>query len=205
MDFRGSGLRAPDARNPLGVPVRRQLTMMVDSLLGCRVDMGRCGLRVLLGVEGSSSFPGRSESRWGGQWKDEGYHMGYNCRWSRPSPLHLVRAQYTNFEGGGRETHVVSRVPSQPFSGLVVWRPREQLDQRHQQRPPSLLPIVRGSCFDFGFDCRVDGRPRRKTSLGAFCHAIGFSSRDRYKWDHRRTLLKQVHLLCFHAYYGCAQ
>jgi hypothetical protein len=41
-------------------------------------------------------------------------------------------------------------------------------------------------------------------SLAVVYRAIGFSSRDPCRLDHHRTLLKQVHLLCFHAYCGFA-
>jgi hypothetical protein len=101
------------------------------------------------------------------------------------------------------ETHVVSHAPSQPSCGLAVWRPRALLIRQHQQLQPSLLPIVRDSCFCFDSGYRVDAHLKR-TNLAAACRATGFVSLGPCKWGHHRTLLKQVHLLCFHACYGFA-
>lgn len=107
-----------------------------------------------------------------------------------------MRTQYTSFDVGGWETHVVYRVPSQPSCDLAVWLPRGQPDLQHLQPPPFPLPIVRDSCFDSGSGSTMN--------LVAAGRAIGCGSRGRCKWDHHRTLLKQVHLLCFHAYCGFA-
>jgi hypothetical protein len=84
---------------------------------------------------------------------------------------------------------------------------REQPDQQHQQPPLSLLPIVLGSCSGYDFD-----RLKRTSSAAVYdgidCEiGIGsdFSQGGRCISVYRRILLRQVHSLCFHAYYGCAQ
>lgn len=159
----------------------------------CTLDMAHYGLRVvrlrvLLGVVGNSLTEESTESRWGVLSKDVGCRKDCSCRSSRPSLL-----------------RVVSRAPSPPFCDPGAWLPRGLLDQRHQQRLLSLRRIVRDSCFDFGFGFRVDDRRRRTTKLAAVCRVLFGSRHVRCKSDHHRTLLKQVHLLCFHAYYGCAQ
>jgi hypothetical protein len=72
---------------------------------------------------------------------------------------------------------------------------------------------VRGSYFGSDCDsgCRVD-RAKKRTSfvavygaivLGALVLGFDFSPGDRCISDHHRTLLIQVHLLYFHACYGC--
>lgn len=188
--------------------VRKRLMAVEDSLLGCRVGMVHCDVRArllgLLEVVGNKSTGESIENHWDVLSKDGGCHMDCSCRWSRLSLRRLVRTQYASCGNPGRETHVVSRAPFPPFCDLGVWLPRELLDRRHQQRLLSPQRIVRDSCFDCDFGCRVDGRPRKRTSLAAVYRAFG-SRRARCKSDHHRTLLKQVHLLCFHAYYGCAQ
>jgi hypothetical protein len=82
---------------------------------------------------------------------------------------------------------------------------RGQPNQQHQQPPLSLLPNVLGSYSGFDFD-----RPKKTSFVAVFdatdC-GIGsdFSQDDRCISVYRRILLRQVHSLCFHAYYGCAQ
>jgi hypothetical protein len=174
-----------------------------DSRLDCKVDMVHCGLLGLLVVEESSWSQGRSESRRDVLSKYVDYRTGCSSRWSRQNHLHLIRAQYTSSGNFGMETHVVSRAPSLLSFDLDVWLLREQLGQQHPQPLLSLLPIERDSCFDSGSDYRVCDHPKKMRSLVAVCRGIG--ARDRHRLDHHRTLLKQVHLLCFHAYYGCAQ
>jgi hypothetical protein len=73
--------------------------------------------------------------------------------------------------------------------------------------PLSLLPIELGSCSGFDFD-----RPKKTNFVAVYgvidCEiGIGsdFSQGDRCISVYRRILLRQVHSLCFHAYYGCAQ
>jgi len=58
---------------------RKWWTVEEGSRLGCMEDMEPGGLRVLLGVEGSSLTLGRSANHWGVMWKQWWWKDG-GCR-----------------------------------------------------------------------------------------------------------------------------
>lgn len=191
-------------RNLLGVRAR-SCAAVVGSLLDCREDMG-CGdqQQQQLAEVGSNLSRERSVNRWDGQWKAVGYRKDCSYQSSTQSLLRLRTSKYANNDHGGEWTHVACHALFQPSCGLSSLQLHALPNQQLQRRLLSLLRIVRGSYFGFDFDCHVFCRRRRRSRV-VFDLVNGFVSQGQRKWHHFRILLKQVHLLCFHAYYGCAQ